>query len=135
MKRNFLTLVFAGCLSAFAFNTSFAQTGVESEQQEKRWNKADRKKGGQNMESLNLTDDQKAKVKAIRADYKVQAEKIKNTPLTADERKSQMKALHQSEKEKIKAILTPEQAQQMEANKEKKKERFKNKRNNRRSVS
>jgi Spy/CpxP family protein refolding chaperone len=62
------------------------------------------------VESLNLTDEQKAKVKKIFADAKTQRQAIMNdASLSDDQTKAKMKELHEATKAKVSTILTPEQ--------------------------
>jgi protein CpxP len=62
------------------------------------------------VESLDLTDDQKAKVKDIFADAKTQRQTIMNdASLSDDQKKAKMKELHQATKTKVNNVLTPEQ--------------------------
>jgi Spy/CpxP family protein refolding chaperone len=113
MKRNLFTLAVAGLLSTFTLHTAMAQTDVTADKQPKRWNKGERQ-NGKGLESLNLTESQKGKVKEIQDRYKVQADKLKNTPLTVEDRKKQMEVLRKKRHEEIKSVLTPEQAQQLD---------------------
>lgn len=113
MKRKLFTLAVAGLLSTFTLHTAMAQTDVTADKQPKRWNKGERQ-NGKGLKSLNLTESQKGKVKEIQDRYKVQADKLKNTPLTVDDRKKQMEVLRKKRHEEIKSVLTPEQAQQLD---------------------
>jgi periplasmic protein CpxP/Spy len=62
------------------------------------------------VESLSLTDDQRAKVKDIFADAKTKHQAVANdTTLTDDQKKSKLKALHESTLTKVNAVLTPDQ--------------------------
>jgi protein CpxP len=62
------------------------------------------------VESLNLTDDQKAKLKDIFADAKTQRQTVMNdASLSDDQKKAKMKELHQATKTKVNNVLTPEQ--------------------------
>lgn len=122
MKRNFLIWAVAGILSVATIGTATAQTDAAAEKQSKRWNKGE-KQNGKGLESLNLNDAQKDKVKQIQEKYKAQSDKIKNTPLTVEDRKKQMADLRKSRHEEIKSVLTPEQAQQLD-------ERAKNRKDN-----
>jgi periplasmic protein CpxP/Spy len=61
-------------------------------------------------EKLNLTDDQKAKLKPILEDGAQQFKSVKDdTSLTPEQKKAKMKAAHESMHSQINAILTPEQ--------------------------
>jgi len=62
------------------------------------------------VESLNLADDQKAKVKDIFADAKAKRQAVfSDTSLSDDEKKAKMKELHQGTLAKINEVLTPDQ--------------------------
>ena len=62
------------------------------------------------VESLNLTDDQKAKVKDIFADAKAKRETVSNdTSLSDDQKKAKMKELHAGTLAKLNEVLTPDQ--------------------------
>src|SRR5205807_3420589 len=62
------------------------------------------------VESLNLTDDQKAKVKDIFTDAKTKRQAVSNDASLSDEqKKAKMKELHSSIMAKLNEVLTPEQ--------------------------
>jgi protein CpxP len=62
------------------------------------------------VESLNLTDDQKAKLKDIFADAKTQRQTVMNdASLSDDQKKAKMKELHEATKTKVNNVLTPDQ--------------------------
>lgn len=62
------------------------------------------------VNQLNLTDDQKTKLKDIFAGAKAKRESIwKDTSLTDDQKKDKMKELHADTKAKVGEVLTPEQ--------------------------
>src|SRR5882762_7592063 len=62
------------------------------------------------VESLNLTDDQKAKVKDIFADAKTKRQAVSSdTALSEEQKKAKMKELHSSTMAKLNEVLTPEQ--------------------------
>jgi len=62
------------------------------------------------VESLNLTDEQKAKVKDIFADAKTKRQAVSNDASLSDEqKKAKMKELHSSTMAKLNEVLTPEQ--------------------------
>jgi len=61
-------------------------------------------------ENLNLTDDQKAKLKPILQDQEQQVKAVNNdTSLTEEQKTAKKKALHESFHEQLNAVLTPEQ--------------------------
>ena len=100
MKR-ILTSAFALLLLVGAAQAQTSKDGAAKK------HKAQRGKG--EMNGLNLTTDQKARLKTLHEQHKAQAEAIKNKSLTADQRKAEMKALHQKQRTEMDAILTAEQ--------------------------
>jgi Spy/CpxP family protein refolding chaperone len=68
------------------------------------------------VESLNLTDDQKAKIKGIFADAKTKREAVSNdASLSDDQKKAKMKELHSDTKAKLNQVLTPEQQTELKS--------------------
>jgi Spy/CpxP family protein refolding chaperone len=66
------------------------------------------------LNELNLTDDQKGKLKDVFADAKSKRESImSDASLTADQKKEKMKALHQDTMAKVNDVLTPDQRTQL----------------------
>jgi protein CpxP len=65
---------------------------------------------------LNLTSDQQAKLEPILADrfQKIAALKS-NTSLTTEDRKQQMRTIHQDTKQQLSTVLTPDQLEQMKS--------------------
>jgi Spy/CpxP family protein refolding chaperone len=62
------------------------------------------------VESLNLTDDQKAKVKDIFADSQTKRQAVmEDTSLNDDQKKAKMKELHEGTLAKVNGVLTPDQ--------------------------
>ena len=62
------------------------------------------------VESLNLTDEQKAKMKDIFADAKTKHQAVSSdTTLSDEQKKAKMKELHSSVMAKLNEVLTPEQ--------------------------
>lgn len=62
------------------------------------------------LDSLNLTDDQKGKVKDILADAKAKHEAaMKDASLNEDQKKAKMKELHEGLFAKLNEVLTPDQ--------------------------
>jgi len=80
----------------------------------------------ENDDSLNLTQDQKDKIKSIRQDAKKQRQDIeKDKTLTPDQQTKQIKAVTKQTRAQVFAVLTPEQqktwsAEQRERRMEKK---------------
>jgi Spy/CpxP family protein refolding chaperone len=66
------------------------------------------------VESLNLTDDQKPKVKDIFADSKAKRQIVwSDSSLTDDQKKAKMKELHAGTMAKLNEVLTPDQQAQL----------------------
>src|SRR6266852_5346070 len=62
------------------------------------------------VESLNLTDDQKAKVKDIFTDAKTKKQAVSSdASLSEEQKKAKMKELHSATMAKLNGVLTPEQ--------------------------
>jgi protein CpxP len=65
-------------------------------------------------QQLNLTDDQKTKLKPILQDEQQKMQAVhENTSLSQDQKRAQMKQIHQSYQPQIQAVLTPEQQQKL----------------------
>jgi len=61
-------------------------------------------------EKLNLTDDQKAKIKPILQDQMRQMKVVhEDTSLSEEQKRAKMKSVHESLHDQINAVLTPEQ--------------------------
>ena len=68
------------------------------------------------VESLNLTDEQKAKVKDIFADAKTKGQAVSSdTTLSDEQKKAKMKELHSSIMAKVNEVLTPEQQTELKS--------------------
>jgi periplasmic protein CpxP/Spy len=66
------------------------------------------------VNELNLTDDQKGKLKDVFADAKTKRDSIANdSSLTQDQKKDKMKALHDDTMSKVNDVLTPDQRTQL----------------------
>jgi Spy/CpxP family protein refolding chaperone len=107
MKKLFVGII---ALSAFAFSAS-AQDQRASKGK-KDFDHGNHQKGM--MKDLNLTDAQKAQMKASREEMKAKMDALKaNTALTDDQRKQQREALMMEQRAKMESILTPEQKAKM----------------------
>ncbi len=75
-----------------------------------------RKHGDGMLAGLNLTDDQKAQIKQIHQDAKAKADAVRadNTLSDAD-KQVKVKAIHRGAKKQVRGVLTPEQRQQLRA--------------------
>lgn len=68
------------------------------------------------LDSLNLTDDQKAKVKDILADTKTKRQAlVSDTSLNEEQKKAKMKELHEGMMAKLNEVLTPEQQTELKS--------------------
>jgi Spy/CpxP family protein refolding chaperone len=68
------------------------------------------------VESLNLTDDQKAKVKQIFADAKDKHRAVtSDTSLNEEQKKAKLKELHEGMMAKLNEVLTPEQQTELKS--------------------
>jgi len=68
------------------------------------------------VESLNLTDDQKAKVEDIFADGKTKRQAVSSDASLSDEqKKAKMKELHSATMAKLNEVLTPEQQTELKS--------------------
>jgi Spy/CpxP family protein refolding chaperone len=68
------------------------------------------------VESLNLTDDQKAKVKDIFADAKTKHQAVSSdASLSEEQKKAKMKELHSATMAKLNEVLTPEQQTELKS--------------------
>jgi Spy/CpxP family protein refolding chaperone len=68
------------------------------------------------VESLNLTDDQKAKVKDIFTDAKTKKQAVSSdASLSEEQKKAKMKELHSATMAKLNGVLTPEQQTELKS--------------------
>jgi Spy/CpxP family protein refolding chaperone len=108
-------LVSLGLVAVLAVPLAFAKRQTPSPQAE---GKEMHMRGGLQaaVESLNLTDDQKAKVKDIFADAKTKRQAVFNdTSLNEDQKKAKMKELHEGTLAKVNGVLTPEQQTELKS--------------------
>lgn len=99
----------------------FAGAANAQDQKEKKHRGHGREKA---IHSLNLSDDQKAKIKNIRESQKEEILELqKNDQMTVADMKEKRKALHNKYQVQFKSVLTAEQLQQLESRKGEMKER------------
>ncbi|HKV63650.1 MAG TPA: hypothetical protein VJO16_17215 [Candidatus Acidoferrum sp.] len=68
------------------------------------------------VQSLNLTDDQKAKVKDIFAESKTKKQALtSDTSLNEEQKKAKMKELHSATMSKLNEVLTPDQQTELKS--------------------
>jgi Spy/CpxP family protein refolding chaperone len=123
MKRIFMSAV------ALMLVTAAVHAQTDSTQgQHHEWRQGQGQQ--ENMyQQLNLTADQQSKLKAMRDDFKKQADAIKAQNLSEDEQRTKMQALHQQQRQQIDAILTTDQKQQLEKLRSERREQMNNQRN------
>ena len=104
-------------LVLFAVGLTFAQTSQESQaptpdKHAGMYHNGDSADQHLQMlsEKLNLTDDQKAKVKPILQDHLQQMKAVRqDSSLSQEQKRDKIKSIHESLHEQISAVLTPEQ--------------------------
>ena len=104
--------VFLFVTAAFLFAaTSNAQVQRNSSNSQRvQSDSARHARNGKMMNELNLSQDQKTQMKSLHQENKQQRDAIKNdASLTPDQKKQKMKELHQSQSDKMNSILTPDQ--------------------------
>lgn len=95
--------------------SAMAQTGDSTSQKENEFRNRPGHLGNQNLEKLNLTEDQKARLKTLNESFRQQMQDVtKNTNVSGDELKEKRQALIKEHREKVDVILTPEQRKQAE---------------------
>ena len=105
MKRIFTCAL----ILALSIGAAHAQTTSTNKQQSH--NQEQKMTYGQ----LNLTDEQKARLKSIREDFRKQMEELnKQDQITVAEMRNRRQALHNQFQSQFEAILTPEQKNQLE---------------------
>lgn len=107
---------------ALSFVFAVAAFSVSAQQTREIKDHKDRQMGqrnGQMMKDLNLTDAQKAEMKANREAMKSKMDAIKNDPNLSDEQKKEKaKSLMQEQRTKMQSMLTTEQKVKMESQKD-----------------
>jgi protein CpxP len=83
-------------------------------------NKVDKQSRKERFRELDLTKEQKGKLKEINQSGKAAKEAIEsNSQLTEEEKKKQLRNLQREQAQKIQAILTPEQREKFKASRPK----------------
>lgn len=114
MKKIICSIVFFMSVSA----VSFSQNGGKMQYKERK----------DFAKELNLSDEQKTKVKELNDTYKVKIDELrKNSSLSKDERRKQMRDLSDQKHNDMKKILTADQIAKLDARKDQRQDRqFKN---------
>lgn len=106
--KKLILLAIAGLF--FAVNSNAQTQRVMPKHQGMTSDSVHQYKRGTMMQELNLSVDQKAKMKALHEDLHQQRNAIQNdTTLSLDQKKEKMKELHKTQMQKMNLILTPEQ--------------------------
>lgn len=120
-----------GCLPAFAQDKpdqssqpAAASQGTDQAAAVDPATKAKVQEGLQKLATqLNLTDEQKAKIKPLLQEQVTQLKAVHDdTSLSAEQRQAKMKEVHQNYHSQVMAVLTPEQQKKFAAIKEQKKQ-------------
>ncbi len=112
--------IIAGCLAIAAFTFSAVaqdqnNAGDRMKNGRQGMHKGHEGKGMESMENFNLTEAQRQQIKSINDDFKTRVQSLnQNDNILVKDAKAQRKALMQERKNKIAAILTPEQKTQFE---------------------
>jgi Spy/CpxP family protein refolding chaperone len=107
-------LVSLGMVAALALPVALAKSQAAPAAQQGEMGMRDKLQSA--VESLNLTDDQKSKVKDIFADAKAKRQTVwSDSSLTDDQKKAKMKELHAGTMSKLNEVLTPDQQAQLKA--------------------
>lgn len=126
------TILAAALFSIFSMSATYAQDAPPADKKHKTEHKGEHKNkmkahDKDMYKDLNLTADQENELKALNEDNRMQMDAIKNdAALTDEQRKAKMMELKKAKKEKMQAILTPEQKAKWEEkrkNGDKKKDR------------
>ena len=103
-------LVSLGLLAALAIPLASAKSRANPATQAAGKEKGMHDKMQAALDSLNLTDDQKAKVKDILADAKTKRQTVvSDSSLNEEQKRAKMKELHEGMISKLNEVLTPEQ--------------------------
>ena len=114
MKKIVIALLAAGC---FIFSVNAQVEGKhENTPRAGKENNCKPHRNHMRMQKMNITDAQKQEFKTIHSDYKARMEALeKNGSMTVKDYKVQKEILLKERKQKIQAVLTPQQKAQMES--------------------
>lgn len=111
MKKVFMTLLVA----SLAVATVNAQEIPQRKREAFKPVERERMYGKKELSSLNLTDEQKTKMKQLNEEFRKQSEELnKQDNITVKESREKKEALRKDHQQKFQAILTPEQKSQLE---------------------
>jgi Spy/CpxP family protein refolding chaperone len=115
MKKTIIVTI----LAAFAAITLRAQDIPDRKREEFKPIEKERLFNKKELANLDLSDEQKTKLKSINQDLRKQAEELrKQDNLTANELREKREALHKDHLAQLQSILTPDQKAQMQKDKE-----------------
>jgi Spy/CpxP family protein refolding chaperone len=117
MKRILLSTSLALVLSGtLAFAQSTTTTPPPSEKHYRHQSQDPQQQAAWLSKKLNLSSDQTAKLEPILADRSQKIAALRgNTALSHEEWKQQVRTIHESTKQQLATVLTPDQLQQMKA--------------------
>ncbi len=99
-----------------------ADKSVSAQSMERKQHRKMHHDGMKAMKDLNLSEDQKAKMKEMRAANKEKKDAIlSDSKLSEDQKKEQLKEMHKGQKDQMKNLLTDEQKTKMKELKEQRK--------------
>lgn len=114
--KKILTLSLA--LSALTFSASAQEErAINSDKNKMERHEGRRGERRDMMQDLNLSEAQKTQLKTNREEFKEKMTQLKSENLTEAQRSERRKALMLEQKSKMESILTPQQIQQLKANK------------------
>lgn len=112
LQGMFRGLLYLGIAAGLALPAFPVKASAQAEPSTER--KMMRDKLQETVNELNLTDDQKGKLKDVFADAKSKRDSImSDSSLTDDQKKDKMKALHQDTMSKVNEVLTTDQRAQL----------------------
>ena len=117
IERIWVGFVSLGLVAALAVPVALAKSqatlSAQAEGKEKRMHGSGLQAA---VESLNLTDEQKAKVNDIFAEAKTKGQAVSSDTMLSDEqKKAKMKELHSGIMAKLNVVLTPEQQTELKS--------------------
>jgi periplasmic protein CpxP/Spy len=109
-------IVCLGMVTALSVTVAQAKPAVPAHQAAARDGGPSRDRLEAAVQSLNLTDDQKPKVKDIFADAKTKRQAVfTDSSLTQDQKRDKMKELHEATMSKLNEVLTPDQQAELKS--------------------
>jgi len=114
-----LSVLLAGLTASAQIERKPVIIKADSSQAATNDNKVDKQSRKERFKELDLTKEQKGKLKEINQSGKAAKETIENNAqLTEEEKKKQLRNLQREQAQKIQAILTPEQREKFKASRQ-----------------